>query len=385
MESKMIVFWFLFVVFFSVQLMAAGDIPSGKPIEWYLQNGEDFYQKGEFASAVAYFEKVLEIDAQDPVAAKRVRQCLDILKGSDGERKYETYLLRANNFLKKGETVNALLYYLAALKAQPGNEAVLAEKFKAAAEFDKTAWTLFLTEHREELEPLFGKGLVPAAESSVTRPVTPTPAIAAAEKFDFQTIEGVACERKNGILSASENGIDFKYDKDKKPPIHIPWDTIEKIEGAVMVQKGYKPMAGITIEAHDDKFKLSTSTSAFELLEFRYLVLEYWEKKINKKNEDEFVLEELDKIKAKAIEKHGPSYGKGKIIATKKGLRFSGENEFYAAWSEIKKFNYYGESYDSYVEIFTGDKQGIECKQSGGVLFNLGGALNWLWGKYKDN
>ena len=212
--------------------------------------------------------------------------------------------------------------------------------------------------------------------------------IAAGEKFDFQPIEGVSCERESGVLSASENGIDFKFDMDKKPPIHIAGMRSGKIEGGIYVQKGFKPMAGITIEAQEDKFKFATTTgldSAFEPLEFRYLILEYWQKKINKKSEDEFVLEELDDVEAEAIERDGLDYGDGKITVTKKGVRFSGENEFFVAWRDIKDLMYYGKNYDSYLKILTGEKQGLECQQSGGKLFTLGGALNWLWGKYKND
>lgn len=132
-------------------------IPSGKSVIWYLEQGNGFFRKGDYANARRCYAKILEVDPEDPVAPEKIEECERNILLSKAEKKYGGYVSRGDLLLEKKEIKYALKYYLSAFRALPAKEAEVARKFKAVAASHASEWHEFMSQERAKLAPLLEK------------------------------------------------------------------------------------------------------------------------------------------------------------------------------------------------------------------------------------
>jgi formylglycine-generating enzyme required for sulfatase activity len=139
----------------------AGSIPPGKPIDWYLYKGDEYFDNGKYQIAKKYYQKVLELESFNPIAKRKIKECNSLLSQTEEEKKYYNLLKRADNHLKKGKVQYALEYYLTAYQLLPSKSKSVADKFKHVSLSHPEEWKEFKSEHSSELKSILDKYFIP--------------------------------------------------------------------------------------------------------------------------------------------------------------------------------------------------------------------------------
>jgi len=105
-------------------------IPSGKSIEWYLEQGDNEFDRGNYKRAKKYYKRVLSIDNEDIAASKGIKECdkkiSEIRKQKQEElklrnilKKKKSFMNRGNYYRSKGKLDIAIEYYVKAYNVIP--------------------------------------------------------------------------------------------------------------------------------------------------------------------------------------------------------------------------------------------------------------------------
>lgn len=121
------------------------DVPKGQSVEWYLEQGNYNFMDKKFKEAKEYYNKILEINPNDPVAKRKVKECED-------NDSYYSYMKSGESCLLRSDAYSALEYYLEAWKSMPANGNEALEKMIAAADSNKAEWERFREAKPKELD-----------------------------------------------------------------------------------------------------------------------------------------------------------------------------------------------------------------------------------------
>jgi len=129
-------------------------IPTGKSIMWYIDRGDEFFDKQEYMKAKLFFQMVLQIDKLDPVAKLKIKECEKKLYEKKEEKKFYNYLDRADLYLKKNQVHYALNYFLVAYKIFPPGKPIIADRMKKISTAHPTEWKLFFENNQKKIKEI---------------------------------------------------------------------------------------------------------------------------------------------------------------------------------------------------------------------------------------
>lgn len=132
-------------------------IPAGKSLNWYLEKGDGYFDRGKYQTAKKFYQEMLKIDPQDPIALKKISECNQMIYLPKEEKNFLSYIKRADESMSLNKTSYALEYYLAAYKLLPSKVEMIAQKFKKLSETHKAEWEKFKQEHLSEIKPILDK------------------------------------------------------------------------------------------------------------------------------------------------------------------------------------------------------------------------------------
>lgn len=142
-------------------------IPTGKPIDWYLEKGDEYFNKGKYQVAQKYYQHMLKIDPADPIAPKKISGCEQMIHRSKEERKFYSYIERADKYFSQNKVDYALEYYLAAYKSLPSKGREVVVKFKTVSKSHPEKWEKFKSENISDLEHLDKYSIPPGMPEEV--------------------------------------------------------------------------------------------------------------------------------------------------------------------------------------------------------------------------
>jgi tetratricopeptide (TPR) repeat protein len=100
-------------------------VPKAKPVDWYLDKGDEFFKKGKYSEAVKYYKKILEMLPDDPFAKEKIRECqekIDELQDMQKNSARISYLHKvADRLMKENRYKDAQAYYSRVLQINPSD------------------------------------------------------------------------------------------------------------------------------------------------------------------------------------------------------------------------------------------------------------------------